>query len=182
MVFRNRPGCRCADEQQRDQPGRDTISRRGTCPAAPVVHPAPGKDSPLADAVQRRDKQAVLSLLKKHADVNAPQGDGATALHWAAYLEDAETTALLIRAGAKVNAPNNYGVTPLALAAGTATPRIIDQLVKAGADPNAPCCRERRETPLMHRGAHRTGRRGEGARSSRRRTSTRRRPGTDRRR
>ena len=46
-------------------------------------------------------RQAVLSLLKTHADVNAPQSDGATALHWAAYLEDADTTALLIRAGAK---------------------------------------------------------------------------------
>ena len=76
-------------------------------------------DSPLADAVKRRDKQAVQSLLKKKADVNAPQSDGATALHWAAYLNDADTSALLIRAGANVNARNNYGVTPLALAAET---------------------------------------------------------------
>ena len=82
-----------------------------------------GGDARLADAVQRRDRQAVLSLLKKRADVNAPQSDGATALHWAAYLEDADTTALLIRAGAKVDTPNNYGVTPLALACRqTATP------------------------------------------------------------
>ena len=74
------------------------------------------KTSPLADAVQHRDKQAILTLLKTHADVNAPQSDGATALHWAAYLEDADTTALLIRAGANVKAANNYGVTPLTLA------------------------------------------------------------------
>ena len=77
---------------------------------------AAGRDAPLADAVQRGDKQAVLSLLNKHADVNAPQSDGATALHWAAYLEDAETTALLVRARARVDTPNSYGVTPLALA------------------------------------------------------------------
>ena len=56
---------------------------------------AAGNDAPLADAVQRGDQQAVLSLLKTRADVNAPQSDGATALHWAASLEDAETTALL---------------------------------------------------------------------------------------
>lgn len=93
------------------------------------------KDSPLADAVQRRDKAAVLSLLKKKADVNAPQADGATALHWAAYLEDAETTVLLIRAGANVSAANNYGVTPLALAARNGNAAIIGQLLKAGADP-----------------------------------------------
>src|SRR5438046_5919121 len=48
-------------------------------------------DAPLADAVERRDNQAVLSLLKTRADVNAAQSDGATALHWAAYLDDAET-------------------------------------------------------------------------------------------
>ena len=108
---------------------------------------AAGKDAPLADAVQRRDNQAVLSLLKKRADVNAPQSDGATALHWAAYLEDAETTALLIRAGAKVDAPNNYGVTPLALASGNGNGAIIDQLLKGGADPNGAV--RAGETPLM---------------------------------
>ena len=108
---------------------------------------AAGNDAPLADAVQRRDKQAVLSLLKKRADVNAPQSDGATALHWAAYLEDADTTALLIRAGAKVDTPNNYGVTPLALASGNGNAAVIDQLLKGGADPNRAV--RAGETPLM---------------------------------
>src|SRR5687768_4659239 len=68
--------------------------------AAPVVTPASSKDSPLVEAVRRGDKQAVQALLKRKADVNAPAPDGATALHWAVYAEDAETTALLIRAGA----------------------------------------------------------------------------------
>jgi ankyrin repeat protein len=108
---------------------------------------AAGKDAPLADAVQRRDEQAVLSLLKKGADVNAPQSDGATALHWAAYLEDAEATARLIRAGAKVDAPNNYGVTPLALAAANGNAAVIDQLLKGGANPSAAV--RAGETPLM---------------------------------
>ena len=48
-----------------------------------------GGDARLPDAVQRRDTQAVQSLLAERADVNMRQGDGATALHWAAYLEDA---------------------------------------------------------------------------------------------
>src|SRR6266581_8912059 len=77
---------------------------------------AAGREAPVADAVQHRDTQTVLSLLKQRADVNAPQSDGATALHWAAYLDDAETTALLVGAGAKVDVSNRYGVTPLALA------------------------------------------------------------------
>jgi uncharacterized protein len=108
---------------------------------------AASNEAQLADAVQRRDNQAVRSLLKNGADVNAAQGDGATALHWAAYLEDADTTALLIRAGAKVDVPNNYGVTPLALAAGNGGAAVIDQLVKGGADPNRAV--RAGETPLM---------------------------------
>jgi ankyrin repeat protein len=111
-------------------------------------------DAPLADAVERRDKQAVVALLQEQADVNAPQGDGATALHWAAYLEDAETAALLIRAGAKVSAPNNYGVTPLALASQNGNAAVLQQLLKAGADPNSAVRSE--ETALML--AARTGR------------------------
>jgi uncharacterized protein len=112
------------------------------------------KDAPLAGAVQRRDKQAVSSLLKQKADVNAQQGDGTTALHWAAYLDDAEMTALLIRAGAQANTPNHYGVTPLVLAAENGNAAIIEQLLKAGADPNGTV--RSGETPLML--AARTGR------------------------
>ena len=97
---------------------------------------AAGPAAPLADAVQRGDKPAVLSLLKKKTDVNAPQGDGATALHWATYLGDVDTATLLIRAGAKVNAPNGYGVTPLVLAAEAGNATLVQQLLKAGADPN----------------------------------------------
>ena len=38
------------------------------------------------------DRDAVKSLLKDGADVNAPQGDGMTALHWAAERGDPELT------------------------------------------------------------------------------------------
>ncbi len=40
--------------------------------------------TPVADAAMRGDANAVKSLLEQGADVNAPQGDGMTALHWAA--------------------------------------------------------------------------------------------------
>jgi ankyrin repeat protein len=80
----------------------------------------------------------VQTLLAKKSDVNATQPDGATALHWAAYTQDAETVAQLIRAGANVNVRNNYGISPLALAAEHGNANIIGQLMKAGADPNDP--------------------------------------------
>ena len=42
-----------------------------------------GADSRLADAVQRDDKVAVRSLVADRANMNVPQSDGTTALHWA---------------------------------------------------------------------------------------------------
>jgi ankyrin repeat protein len=112
---------------------------------------AASQDAPLADAIQHGDRQAVLSLLKQGADVNAPQGDGATALHWAAYLNDAETVAWLLRAGANVTARNDLGITPLALAAQQGGAEVIEQLLKAGAKPNDPVnFVNSGETPLMH--------------------------------
>ena len=47
--------------------------------------------SDVADAVMKGDKAAVRTLLQQKADVNAPQVDGATALHWAVYRDDVET-------------------------------------------------------------------------------------------
>ena len=46
--------------------------------------------SDLADAVRRGDTDAVRRLVAAKADVNEPQGDGTTALHWAAYNDDVE--------------------------------------------------------------------------------------------
>src|SRR4051812_1647988 len=109
------------------------------------------RPSPLADAVQHGDAQGFRALLTKKVDVNAPQPDGATALHWAAYRSDAESAAALISAGANVNAKNRYGVTPLALAADQGNPAVLDILLKVGAKPNDPVnFVNSGETPLMH--------------------------------
>ena len=52
---------------------------------------APG-DPSVADAAMRGEIEAVRLLLRSGADVNAPQGDGMTALHWAAELGHVEMT------------------------------------------------------------------------------------------
>ena len=112
---------------------------------------AAGPETALAEAVRRGDREAVPYLLEQGADVDAAGDDGATALHWAAYLNDAATSAALIRAGARADAPNSYRVTPLALAARNGNADIIGQLLAAGVDPNDPRqAVNTGETPLMH--------------------------------
>src|SRR2546422_2474969 len=72
--------------------------------------------SDIADAAMNRDIAAVRSLLRQKADVNAPQADGATALHWAVQLNDFEMADILIEAGANVKAANRFEVYHLAMA------------------------------------------------------------------
>jgi ankyrin repeat protein len=94
---------------------------------------AAGK-SEVADAAMKGDRAAIRTLLAQKADVNAPQVDGATALHWAMYRDDREMADMLIRVGANVKAANRDGVTPLAMAALYGDPAMILKLLKAGAD------------------------------------------------
>jgi ankyrin repeat protein len=102
-----------------------------------VVPSAAAGTSDVADAAQRRDTAAVRALLNARADVNAPQGDGATALHWAAHWDDLDTADRLVRAGANVDAANDYGVTPLMLACTNRSAAFVGKLLAARANPNA---------------------------------------------
>jgi hypothetical protein len=58
------------------------------CLAAIVL--AGPADTPVADAAMQGDIDVVRSLLKEGMDVNAAQGDGMTALHWAAFTDNVE--------------------------------------------------------------------------------------------
>ena len=110
-------------------------------------------DAPVADAAKRADWDTVRTLLQQGADVDARQGDGSTALHWASYWDHPETAALLIRAGSEVNATNDLGVTPLWAACENGSAAMAETLLAAGADPNLAL--PFGETPLMT--ASRTG-------------------------
>jgi ankyrin repeat protein len=105
-------------------------------------------DARVADAAMRRDSATLRSLLKQGADVNAAQGDGMTALHWAARLGDADVAQMLVYAGANVRATTRLGAyTPLFMASQAGHARVIDTLLKAGADPKATTTSG--TTPLM---------------------------------
>jgi len=85
--------------------------------SSPVVFAAGAPvNAPLADAAEKADWPRVATLLKDHADVNALQTDGMTAIHWAAYHDNLESAKLLLAAGADAKAENHYNVTPLSLA------------------------------------------------------------------
>ncbi len=106
-----------------------------------------GSRAPLADAAERLDRSRVRALLTQHVDVNTPQPDGMTALHWATYQDDLALATLLVRAGANVKAASRYGVTPLSLACTNGNGAMVELLLSAGADPNASL--PGGETPLM---------------------------------
>jgi ankyrin len=84
----------------------------------------------------KKDVATIRTLLGQKADVNAPQADGATALHWAVYYNDQQLADVLIAAGASATKANRDGATPLQLACISGNAAMIDKLLKAGADPN----------------------------------------------
>ena len=94
--------------------------------------------APVADAVMAGDVAAVRAMLKSGADVNGAQGDGMTALHWAAMKGQTEMAQMLVYAGANHAATTRLGAyTPLHLAAKSGSAPVVDMLVTAGASVRA---------------------------------------------
>jgi len=95
-------------------------------------------DSRLSEAAMQGDSNTVRALLKQKADVNGAQGDGSTALHWAAFHDDLEMVKLLLAAGADVKAATREGaITPLFMACTNGDAAIVAALLNAGADANS---------------------------------------------
>ena len=123
--------------------GRAAVSRLLFAAVVPWLLVAPGvalgqPHSPVADAAQRGDLEAVRQLLRAGADVNAPQGDGMTGLHWAAQRGDEALCEALLYAGARVDAGTRIGhYTPLHLASRAAREAVVAMLLEAGSDADA---------------------------------------------
>ena len=95
-------------------------------------------DARLSEATMRGDRNAVNSLLGQGVDIDGAQGDGSTALHWAAFNDDLETTKILLAAGANVKVTTREGaITPLFMACTNGNAAIMEALLKAGADVNS---------------------------------------------
>lgn len=105
--------------------------------AALLIAATPGSpvDSSIADAAMKRDATAVRQMIRQGADVNAAQGDGMTALHWAAMQGDAEIVKMLVAAGARTEVTTRNGAyLPLHLAARNGSAAAVSALLDAGAN------------------------------------------------
>jgi ankyrin repeat protein len=95
-------------------------------------------EAPVADAAMRGDVETVRSLLRAGEDVNAAQGDGMTALHWAAESGTVELAEMLLYAGAHLEAVTRLGdYTPLHVASRSGHTGVARLLVEAGANVGA---------------------------------------------
>lgn len=92
-------------------------------------------EAPVADAAERGELEQVRSLVRDGADVNAAQGDGMTALHWAAQRGDTEMAQLLMYAGAHAESMTRLGgYTPLHLASQRGHASTANALLEGGSD------------------------------------------------
>ena len=92
----------------------------------------------LVDLIQNGDRDAALARIAEGADVNEPQGDGTTPLHWAVYNVDANIVAALLEAGAKADVANDFGSSPLGEAVKLGDLGLVRALLDAGADVESP--------------------------------------------
>jgi ankyrin repeat protein len=105
--------------------------------AAALIAVAPA-ESPVADAARGGDLDLVRELLRQGEDVNAAQGDGMTALHWAAERGDADMVDVLVFAGAEVQSVTRIGeYTPLHIAARNGHLEATEALLRGGAEVDA---------------------------------------------
>ena len=140
---------------------------------------AAAADTRVADRARQGDTAGVRALVATQADVNAPEADGMTALHWAAQTRRRWRWAThWSAAGANPNAGTRYGITPLALAATNGSARFVELLLKAHADANA--ASPEGETPHHDRRARRADRADQAAGGERRQLSTPARNGSSR--
>ena len=92
-------------------------------------------EAPVADAAMKGDTEALRTLLREGADVNAAHGDGMSALHWAAERGNAEMVEILLYAGAAVEAVTRIGeYTPLHLATRVGSLEVVRALIDEGAN------------------------------------------------
>jgi ankyrin repeat protein len=96
-----------------------------------------GCAAPLLDASKHGDTHAIANLLDRGAAINARDGNGYTALHWAAYAGHSDSAEILVERGADVDAVDNSKMTPLMVAVCYSHDNVARYLLEKGANVNA---------------------------------------------
>lgn len=108
---------------------------------------AQANDTAMLSALERNDTNLAFELILNGANVNVPQADGATALHWAAHWNQIELVNRLLEAGANVNATNELGIAALSIACRNGSDEMVNTLLANGASPQTQAASG--ETALM---------------------------------
>ena len=90
-------------------------------------------------AARYNQKEIILLLIEKGANVNARGGDGRTPLHNVVihlYEDSREVIFSLLEKGAQINAQSNGGYTPIHFAAVVSNKEAVAALLEKGADVN----------------------------------------------
>jgi len=92
-------------------------------------------DSLVADAAMVENIERMTQLLQQGKDVNTAQGDGMTAIHWAAENGNGAIADLVIVAGANLDAITRMGgYSALHLASSNGAAEVVNALLAAGSD------------------------------------------------
>jgi ankyrin repeat protein len=126
----------------------NSLRLRSICLAMLLATPGALSAGPVADAAMNGDLDLLRRLVQEQPNVNEPQVDGATALHWAAHANDIGMAEFLIEAGADVSARNRVGASPMLSAVINGNAQLIGLLLENGADANA-AVSNTGDTPLM---------------------------------
>ena len=105
-------------------------------------------DALLADAAEKMDRAEIRALLQQRVDVNAPQIDGMTALHWAAYQDDLETAKLLVRRRRQRESREPVWRDAASLACTNGNAAMVELLLEGRRGPEHALCRAAKR-PLM---------------------------------
>jgi len=92
---------------------------------------------PPQQAVSESDSNTILQKISAGYDVNSRDGNGYTALHWAAYSGEFGAAQVLVDHGAEIEAVDNARMTPLLVAASYDQVSVVAYLVSRGANVSA---------------------------------------------
>ncbi|HEY4362719.1 MAG TPA: ankyrin repeat domain-containing protein [Bryobacteraceae bacterium] len=114
--------------------------------------------APLLLMIPTNDLAVAQSLLDAGAEVDRPDPEGLTPLHWAVLGNHVELAQLLLNHGAQVNRQDKHGMTPLLYAANIdfGDHQMLDRLLKSGANPAArtPENQSARDLATQHHHTH----------------------------